>query len=182
MSHEDKRIDPRIKSIMKWQLIFLFINFAAAVFLGWWLGQQVFDPATSPVLFGLSTGLLAALLIRVLNYVTLVVLQMIHYGLNVSQLVTDAEEATAIMQGKAPVPIEKDPKVGQLDFRITKKARKPLGKFMDEYFYEWIEIASGEQTTRLYFEGTLDLKKATVKDIPSDCLVLPPGIIYKPQA
>jgi hypothetical protein len=166
---------------MKWQFRFLFINFFAALVFGWGLGQLLIDPATHPVWFGLVSGGLAAVLIRFLNYVTLLTLQWLRYGLKVDELLHDAEEATNVMHGKAPPPIEQDPKVGQLDFRIVKKARKPLGKFMDEYFYEWIEVARGGEVVRLKFEGTLDLKKATVKDIPADCLVLPPGIIYKPQ-
>ena len=183
MSHEDKRINPRIQWIMKWQFRFIFINFFTAIAGAWALVSLVLTPQeTNPLLFGAAAGLTAAVLIRVLNYVTLLTLQWLRYGLKVDELLHDADEATHIMHGKAPPPIEVDPKVGQLDFRIVKKARKPLGKFMDEYFYEWIEVARGGETLRLYFEGTLDMKKATVKDIPADCVVLPPGIIYKPQA
>jgi len=181
VSHDDKRINPRIQWIMKWQFRFLFINFFAALILGWSAGHLFVEPTAHPVWFGLISGAMAAILIRVLNYVTLLALQWLRYGLKVDELLHDAEEATHIMHGTSPPPIEKDPKVGQLDFRIVKKARKPLGKYMDEYFYEWIEVVRGGETLRLHFEGTLDLKKATVKDIPADCLVLPPGIIYRPQ-
>mgnify|MGYP001393129737 CR=1 FL=1 len=180
-SHESRHIDPRIKAIMRWQFKFIFINFFVALFAGWAIGQLLVDPAAHPVWFGLTSGALATIFIRVFNYTSLVLLQFWYYRLDVSSLVSDSENAMHVMNGTSPPPIESDPKAQVHEFRVTKKARKPLGRYMDHDFYEWIEIARGEARERLYFDGTIDLKKATVKDIPGDCLILPPGIIYRAQ-
>ena len=181
-SHESRHIDPKIKGIMKWQLRLIFINFFLAIFAGWALGQLFIDPEAHPVWFGLASGVAAALLIRLFNFISLVFLQVWFYGANVDSLVNDADHAVHVMNNTRPPPIESAPNVEQLEFRVIKKARKPLGRFMDHDFYEWIEIVRDGAPLRLYFEGTLDMKKATVKDIPPDCLVLPPGIIYKAKA
>lgn len=74
-------------------------------------------------------------------------------------------------------PVE-DERPTIINLEIVGHPEQPVGRYMDCEFFEWLDFKTGDDSTiRAHFFGTVDLKREV--HIPSGCLLLSPGILYK---
>lgn len=70
---------------------------------------------------------------------------------------------------------EKESAVVELQFTIVETAEKPLGKFMGEDFYEWLDLkVDGDNLTRVFFDGTAEV----CPKLRDDQIFIHPGFLY----
>ena len=173
-----KSIDPRLAKIVKWQswltVINAFVVSAAAIsisneMLGWSFG-------------GFCLGLaLAWVGMKVMNAITLFLLQVKYYGFSekgAAELAADAEDA---MRGEdTTAAVEPEDTVNQVMLKIVNTPEKILGRFMDAEFYEWIDVAGEDKIVhRFSFTGTIDMSRGVPQKLEDGCILLPPGILYQ---
>jgi hypothetical protein len=143
--------------------MFTAINISAAL-LGWSVG-------------GFFLGLLLAwLTMKFLNGLTLLILQIKFYGFShqgAEELLNDSEDAVKAIHAVVP-------DVNQVMLKIINTPDKPLGRFMDAEFYEWVDVAGQDSIVhRFLFSGTVDMSKGLPQKIADGCILLPPGILYQ---
>lgn len=68
----------------------------------------------------------------------------------------------------------------ELELTITKVPDTPIGKYLDADIYEWIEFVDEKGITFIaFFEDTVNPKQMGTFAIPDDCILLPPGLLFK---
>jgi hypothetical protein len=72
---------------------------------------------------------------------------------------------------------EDDTDVINVDLEIAGHPEKPVGKFMDAEFYEWIDFKFDGKVRRANFFGTANLRGDVV--LPDRGVLIQPGLIYQ---
>lgn len=168
-------LNPRVQRIIKWQNTAMIANAIIAVTFSIFVIAPLFDYVTAFFIALLT----AWVLIRVLNAITLLSLQFLFYGAKFQELAHDAAEAAKFFNEQAA---DTGSTVNRLALKIVATPEKPMGRFMDAEFYEWIDVEGvgreGE-IHRFSFNGTMDLSRGIVCPIPDNCILFPPGILYQ---
>ncbi len=172
-------IEPRMQRAMKYQFVAMILNsFLASgiVFmLIWGMLPDSSDWVRIPLLM---VG--TYFVVGWLNQISLFLLNLIIYQGNFQEMAREAEHAAAVINGHAPPSIDKSQAIINLDLQIVDRPDNPIGRFMDADIFEWLHIKGTDgKLYRFMFEGTLDMTKGLPNQIPQDCLLLPPGILYK---
>lgn len=76
-------------------------------------------------------------------------------------------------------PPNEDENENIVSVQIVNIPDAPIGRYLDGDIYEWLDISgAGFENKRVYFAGTVDPKNTNANDIPDDCMLFPPGVLY----
>ena len=180
------KTSPRMDRMLNLQINMILVNAILAIAVSVYL---VFFESDQ---FGLSffsligCAILAAALNKVFNFISSITIQWFFYKGDNNALAAEAMEAAKAMMEEQQE--ENSPaKVANSDISLKIKDLPafPVGKFLDEPIYEWIEFAPAVDESKIfraYFEGTINLEKVKEYTIPEGCILLPPGLLYKVTA
>lgn len=71
------------------------------------------------------------------------------------------------------------PEPAEVTLTILGNSGEPIAKYLDADIWEWIDFAAADGTKyRGTYEGTMNFRYGG-GEIPANCMLLPPGIIYK---
>lgn len=167
------KIDPRILKILKYQNRAMIANTIIAIWAGIYFGV---GSSENNIIAGLIGLLISWSLMKFLNWAALLFFQFKIYGHDAPQLAEDARvllEANNQVERRGPIPFM---------LKITNHSA-PCGKFMDAIIHEWIEIQGEDgEMQRLVFAGTMNLSNGVPQQIPDNCLLIPPGLLYQVEA
>jgi len=157
-----------------WTLIFvykiakIFNMFASAVF-SYWVAQEL---SHNLLTFVLISGFISLSTWVALNIVTLVFIQLFVSTEHLEQALDELSDHEGQTVDSNCMTIT-----------IVNRAPKVMGYFQGEEFWEWIDVetASGS-AVRFKYDGTQAVISDQEPMVPDDCLLLPPGILYRQAA
>lgn len=182
---KSKEPSPKIVRILRKYKIAAFFIILFSAYAGYTLGLQASENSVASAIAGFAVFWISN---KVLSWVTLAFLQLQEYGTDSEQFAKDAEEASALLMNKRPTarapeekkPEEKKPTNQQVKFNIINRPETPLGSYMDNPFFEWVEVESLDgQAVRFNFVGTTEIKSWDSLQVPPHHIILAPGIIYQ---
>jgi hypothetical protein len=76
---------------------------------------------------------------------------------------------------------EEEELITKITFTIEDQPDNPIGKYMDIDFYEWLDLKGSDGIVKRYkFFGTVDISRDFT--LRTDCILIPPGILYQVEA
>jgi uncharacterized membrane protein len=173
-----ENIESPIKKFLRFQYLATFVNYIAASAGMIYLATDYWGNTFAAYFFGLAG---AWALSKILNIVSLIVLQFIFYGSNTDQLLADANEFHA--ESNEASGEDSGIVVNEVTLTIVEVPKTPFGKFMDADIFEWIDVKDkNDETLRLKFFGTMDITNGITQSLPEGCVLLPPGILYQDES
>lgn len=169
--------DSRITKVMKLQSIAVAINFIISVCLGFCLGITVgSDPLSCTGIAFIGAWLCS----RVLNVISLIVIQNHVYGQELDEMVDDAKDYIKEQSRDTSQDMESTTTYSRLEIKILEKPEKSIGRFMDADFYEWLLIDDGVHgEVKVFFTGTIHMKDGMpLSTVPNGGVLFEPGILY----
>jgi len=70
--------------------------------------------------------------------------------------------------------VEEEP--SQIELEVL-DASDPIGSYLDEDIYEWIDVKVGEEVKRATWKSTFPMDG--FQPIPFNCILIPPGLLYE---
>jgi hypothetical protein len=182
----NNEINPRIFKLIRCQT-FIFAALAVlSIVAGVWLSisSYGYNWITIPVSLFVSYVIL-----KVTGLISTLILKRIFYGSDSAGFIQDAKDAFEFYdKNKKSLEAEDQQmrdgahpdKLGkEIAIKILRTAEGVLGRYMDEDFFEWIEIADENNVpVKLSFIGTMDLSKGLTRPVPAGCLLIEPGVLY----
>ena len=175
-----KNASPKLLKVIRLQLAAAMINCIAAAIIAVGLINYFFTDISFFTALILSIACSWAFL-RVLNVITLVAIQVYVYRSNVDEAIADAKKFNS------PVEELEENEVPKLTLEkssitVINTPEKPIGRFMDKSFFEWLIIDDGIHGPRKYvFSGTTQMKDDSMIDmvLSPGSIIMKPGIIYQ---
>ena len=167
-----KNIDPRIEKVLRYQHLAIIINLIVSLAFAYFVATSFFE---NPWVGALAGVVASSLLIRLLNWASLIILQFIYYRFDVDELLADAMYAQHVIEksGETKSPMR------EIAFKIIGTPDKHVGTFMGEQFFEWLDVEHDDgQLARLVFKGTADISQG-YPELETGLVILPPGLIYQ---
>ena len=169
--------DSRITKVMKLQSIAVAINFIISVCLGFYVGTTMgSDPLSCTTIAFIAAWLCS----RVLNLISLIIIQNLVYGQELDELVDDATDYIKEQSRDTSKDMGSTTTYSRLQIKILEKPEKSIGRFMDADFYEWLLIDDGVNgEVKVFFTGTIHMKDGTpLSTVPNGGVLFEPGILY----
>lgn len=108
------------------------------------------------------------ILFHILNPLGIFVIGLFLYRGEWDTMQKDIDSLSSKDQKKEDGPVE-------LQFTIVETPENPLGKFMGENFYEWLDLkADSGEITRVFFDGTSE----ACPPLRNDQIFFQPGFLY----
>jgi hypothetical protein len=181
---------PEIAKLLSYQKNAILVNSIVSVVASVAIAAVVFND-TVVAIIGAAVLTWAANVF--LNNTTAFIFQWMIYRGDIDALERDLQEAQEELQsqldGTADTQIAKLP-IEQADeedtanhtfmLNILDQPATPIARYMDEDIYEWIEIeTSSGPPQRFIFEGTRPYQEGEPIEVPDNCILIPPGILYR---
>lgn len=181
---------PEIAKLLSYQKNAILVNSIVSVVVSVVTAAVVFND-TLVAIIGAAVFTWAAN--TFLNNTTAFIFQWMIYRGDIDALERDLQEAQEELQlqldGPADTQISKLPAeqevVEDTDnhaflLNILNQPDHPIARYMDEDIYEWIEIeTSSGPPQRFIFEGTRPYQEGEPVEVPDNCILIPPGVLYK---
>lgn len=174
-----KEVSPKLLKVLRLQFTAAICNSIAAAFCAVMLVNQFFQDINLFLGIVLSLGS-TWLIARILNAISIVLIQLYVYGTDTKSMIEDAKKFTE-STGTDGIP-SIEPEVKRINIKIVSTSEKPIGKFMDTSFFEWVIIDDGVNGPRKFtFSGTTQMQNGSVAGemVGPGTIVFYPGLIYQ---
>ena len=170
--------EDKLKQLVLFQFFALIINMVASITISIYAADY----------FKLENSFLEIILVliaswvsfKILNIVGIMIMCVVLYRGNAQQMELDIRSFHGGEAKELPEDTQEEkPSVKKLEWTVISTAEKPLGKYMDADFFEWIELQDENSLSiRFEFDGTADMKIGAA-NLRSDQILIEPGILYK---
>lgn len=178
-----KNASPKLLKVLRLQFAAAIINSVVAAMTTVALINYFFTDINFFAAFILSIAVSWAFL-RILNVISLVAIQLYVYGSNADEAIADTKKFNSMTEEPEEPPEKKGPQthLEKANIQVVDTPEKPIGKFMDKSFFEWLIIDDGIHGARKYvFSGTTQMNGDSKIDMALEpgTIIMQPGIIYQ---
>ena len=159
---EDSKIENLIKLQTRGQVVLAPISIIIC--------SSIFVKVFSLTVIAIGLSLISSYFMHeFFKFILVLFLQHKFYKNDFASFVKDVNEAA---YGEEVIP-----KFTETSFTIVNSSEIPIGFYKDEEIYEWLNIEDNEEVLKYEYFSTVNMDYDF--NIPEDCIVINPGIVYK---
>ena len=169
-----KEIDPRMERVLTGQLKATFVNAILAIIISCGTVFYFWDFGIENFIAG---AIISFVLSKLFTIITLSYFQYKNYHGHYTEMVDDAAYASKLIE-QSVTEDNNESQLQQLSITIMGTPDKPIGKYKDVEFFEWLAVKGEDgRPVKLTFTGTMSLEDGEIP--PKGSVVIPPGLIYQ---